>query len=356
MKTPLITTTIGAFPKPNYVPVRDWFDLSRETGGMNGPETTYQYSKDVEKNKDAHEDLFIRAAREVLDIQIRSGILIPTDGEVRRENYIHYHCRHLSGFDFKNLEHRVLRDGAYETDLPAIRSPISHYNNNYSVHDYSASQNVSSRPVKFTLPGPLTIMDTTADCFYNDRPKLNAALASTINEEVLALVEAGCRHIQIDEPLFARSVEDALDFGMEGLERCFYGVPKSVARIVHMCCGYPDHLDDDNYKKADPSSYDQLSQAIDEAAFDQISIEDKHCCNDLKLLEKFKNKSVIFGSVAIASSTLETVEEVVERLRSALNHIDRDRLLVAPDCGLGLLPAPLAEEKLTAMCKAAAIV
>jgi 5-methyltetrahydropteroyltriglutamate--homocysteine methyltransferase len=199
-------------------------------------------------------------------------------------------------------------------------------------------------------------MDTTADCFYNDRPKLNAALASTINEEVLALVEAGCRHIQIDEPLFARSVEDALDFGMEGLERCFYGVPKSVARIVHMCCGYPDHLDDDNYKKADPSSYDQLSQAIDEAAFDQISIEDKHCCNDLKLLEKFKNKSVIFGSVAIASSTLETVEEVVERLRSALNHIDRDRLIVAPDCGLGLLPAPLAEEKLTAMCKAAAVV
>ena len=85
MKTPLITTTIGAFPKPNYVPVRDWFDLSRETGGMNSSETTYQYSKDVEKNKDAHEDLFIRAAREVLDIQIRSGILIPTDGEVRRE-------------------------------------------------------------------------------------------------------------------------------------------------------------------------------------------------------------------------------------------------------------------------------
>ena len=356
MKVPLITTTIGAFPKPKYVPIRDWFDAAKDAGGMNTSETTYQYSKDIEKNKDAHEGLFIRAAQEVLGIQIRAGISIPTDGEVRRENYIHYHCRHLGGFDFNNLEHRVLRDGAYETDLPAIRGPILHSSKNYSAHDYVASQGVSSRPVKFTLPGPLTIMDTTADCFYNDRPKLNAALAKTINKEVLALVKAGCRHIQIDEPLFARSVKDALDFGMEGLERCFYGVPKSVTRIVHMCCGYPDHLDDTDYKKADPSSYYELSKAIDQAAFDQISIEDKHCCNNLNLLEQFENKTVIFGSLAIASSALETVEEVVERLSAALNHIDRDRLVVAPDCGLGLLPAQLAEDKLRVMCQAAAIV
>ena len=356
MKPPLLTTTIGAFPKPKYVPIRDWFDSAREKGGMNTSETTYQYTIDVEKNKNNHEDLFKRAAKEVLDIQIRSGISIPTDGEVRRENYIHYHCRHLAGFDFNTLEHRVLRDGAYETDLPAIRSKILHSGKNYSAHDYIASQIVSSKPVKFTLPGPLTIMDTTADCFYNDRPKLNAALAATINAEVLALVEAGCKHIQIDEPLFARSVKDALDFGMEGLERCFYKVPKSVARIVHMCCGYPDHLDDNDYKKANPSSYHQLSQAIDEAAFDQISIEDKHCCNDLKLLEQFKNKTVIFGSLAIASSILESVEEITERLNAALNYIDRDRLVVAPDCGLGLLSAQLAEKKLKAMCKAAALV
>ena len=86
MKAPLITTTIGAFPKPKYVPIRDWFDSAKDAGGMNTPETTHQYSKDIEKDKDVHEDLFIRAAQEVLDIQIRAGISIPTDGEVRREN------------------------------------------------------------------------------------------------------------------------------------------------------------------------------------------------------------------------------------------------------------------------------
>ena len=193
MELPLKTTTLGAFPKPNYVPVRDWFDLARKTGGMNTAETTRQYSTDIEKNKNKHEKLFIRAAKEVLDIQIRAGILIPTDGEVRRENYIHYHCRHLAGFDFNKLEHRVLRDGAYETDLPAIRGKVLTSGKSYSAHDYLASQAVSSQPVKFTLPGPLTIMDTTADCFYDDRPKLNADLADTINKEVLALVDAGCK-------------------------------------------------------------------------------------------------------------------------------------------------------------------
>jgi 5-methyltetrahydropteroyltriglutamate--homocysteine methyltransferase len=354
MKKSLETTTIGAFPKPSYVPVRDWFDAAREKGGMNSAQTTLDYTSDVEKDKDTHEALFVRAAKEVIDIQLRAGVSIPTDGEVRRENYIHYHCRHLDGFDFDTLEHRILRDGAYETDLPAIRNAISHTDKCYSVHDYLASQSVSSRPVKFTMPGPLTIMDTTADCFYNDRPKLNAVLADTVNKEILALVDAGCQYIQVDEPLFAREVNDALDFGMEGLERCFHNVPKSVTRVVHMCCGYPDHLDDHEYKKADPDSYHRLSKTIDDVAFDQISIEDAHCCNNLDLLDKFQSKTVIFGAVAIADSRVETVDEVVARLQSALEHIDRDRLVVAPDCGLGLLTAKLAEDKLRVMCQAAA--
>jgi len=350
------TTTLGAFPKPSYVPVRDWFDIARETGGMNSSQTTLNYTTDSQEMDGAHEALFVRAAKEVIDIQLRAGITIPTDGEVRRENYIHYHCRHLKGFDFVNLEHRILRDGAYETDLPAIRSPIGHTGKLYGAHDYLASQRVSPRPVKFTLPGPLTIMDTTADCYYDDRPKLNAALAETVNKEILGLVEAGCQYIQVDEPLFARKVEDALDFGMEGLERCFHGVPKSVTRVVHMCCGYPDHLDDHDYKKADPDSYHRLATSIDEAAFDQISIEDAHCCNDLGLLDKFQSKTVLFGAISIANSRVETVEEVTARLAAALEHIDRDRLVVAPDCGLGLLSAELAEAKLRVMCEAAALI
>lgn len=353
MSLPLTTTTIGSFPKPSYLPIRDWFDSARTSTGMNDPQTTKEYSKSFNNFTSKDEELFIKAAKEIIAIQIRAGVTIPTDGEVRRENYIHYHCRYLQGFDFKNLERRVLRDGAYETDLPAIRSVVRHQKELYAAKDFLASQNVSSSPLKFTLPGPLTIMDTNANCFYHDRAQLNRDLADTINREIMGLVEAGCKYIQIDEPLFARQIDDALSFGLEGIERCFHGVPKQVKRIVHMCCGYPDHLDDENYKKADPRSYFTLSEMIDQAKFDQLSIEDAHCLNDLKLLERYPNKSIIFGAIAVARSKIESIDSVINRIQEALEHIDRERLIIAPDCGLGLLSPEQAEAKLKVMVAAA---
>lgn len=353
MPSPLTTTTIGSFPKPSYLPIRDWFDAARTATGMNDPQTTKEYSKSFNSFTDHDEKLFIQAAKEIIAVQLKAGVTIPTDGEVRRENYIHYHCRYLEGFDFDNLEHRVLRDGAYETDLPAIRGTVRHRKELYAAKDYTASQNVSPVPLKFTLPGPLTIMDTNANCFYEDRVHLNRDLADTINREIMGLVEAGCQYIQIDEPLFARQIKDALSFGLEGIERCFHGVPKHVKRIVHMCCGYPDFLDDENYKKADPQSYFLLSEMVDKAKFDQLSIEDAHCLNDLKLLELYPNKSIIFGAIAVARSQIEDVDSVVNRIQEALKHIDRDRLIIAPDCGLGLLSPEQAEAKLKIMVAAA---
>ena len=126
----------------------------------------------------------------------------------------------------------------------------------------------------------------------------------------MALVDAGCSFIQVDEPLFARQVDDALSFGMEGIDRCFHKVPKNVTKILHLCCGYPDHLDDVNYKKADPESYFILANHIDQLPVDQISIEDAHCCNDLNLLEHFKNSTVILGSIAIAKSQIEKIDDI----------------------------------------------
>ena len=118
MKTKLPTTVIGSFPKPDYLPIRDWFDSARDNGKMDSPSVTRGYSDFA--ISEADEALFVRAAGEMTDLQVDAGVDIPTDGEVRRENYIHYHCRHLTGFDFDELEHRMLRDGAYETGLPAI--------------------------------------------------------------------------------------------------------------------------------------------------------------------------------------------------------------------------------------------
>jgi 5-methyltetrahydropteroyltriglutamate--homocysteine methyltransferase len=123
-----------------------------------------------------------------------------------------------------------------------------------------------------------------------------------------------------------------------------------------MCCGYPGHLDDRDYLKADPGIYSLLAKALDESSIDQVSIEDAHRHNDLELLERFPSTTIILGSVAIATSRIEAIEEIAGRLSAALEHIDRDRLVAAPDCGLMMLGRDLAMQKLKNLSEAAMLV
>ena len=346
------TTCIGAYPKPDYVPLRDWFTVDH---GMTdaGAQVTHGYSATMAQATAETEALLVRGTRQAIEDQVAAGIDVPTDGEIRRENYIHYHCRHLDGFDFANLTRRSLRDGAYETDLPTIVGPVAPKGGHFLTVDYRVAQGFTSRPVKITVPGPVTIMDTVANRHYCDDRALAFDLAGAINHEVRALAAAGCACIQVDEPLFARKVGAALDYGIECLERCFDGVPDEVTRVVHICCGYPNRLDDRDYHKADQESYFRLARALDAAAIDQVSIEDAHRHNDLTLLDEFRDKTVVLGVVAVARSRVESVEEVAMRLTEALDHIDRSRLVAGPDCGLGLLGLRLARAKLAVLCEAA---
>ena len=349
------TTCIGAYPKPDYVPIIDWFQ-QKEGLTIAGADVTRKANKVLLEEDAASEALFVKATGAAVADQVEAGVDIPTDGEQRRENYIHYHCRHLNGFDFENLTRKVLRDGAYAAELPTINGRISPRGNHFLDRDYKIAAGFTDRPVKITIPGPTTIMDTTANAFYEDEKQLALDLAEALNFEIRALAEAGCRHIQVDEPVFARNVARALDYGVECLDRCFHGVDDGVTRVMHMCCGYPEKLDDEDYQKADPLGYFQLADAVDQSSIQQVSLEDAHRHNDLSLLEKFGNTTVIFGAVAIADSRTESVEEIRERLTKALGHIEKERLMAAPDCGLAMLGRELAMKKLGNLCKAAAIV
>ncbi len=345
----LQTTTIGAFPKPDYVPITDWFQ------GAAGPDTvspTQGYAAQMAQAGAEAEALFARAAGAVIADQVASGVDIPTDGEVRRENYIHYHCRHLDGIDFATLTEKELRGGAYAASLPTITGKVR-ARDRFLAHDWRVAQAFTDKPLKVTMPGPMTITDTVANTFYDDEARLGADLAAAINEELKALAAAGCRHIQIDEPVFARKPDQALAWGFENLERCFHGAPGGVVRTVHMCCGYPDRLDNPDYPKADRNAYLRLADAIEESSVQAVSLEDAHRHNDLALLERFATTTVIFGAVAVARSRVESVDEIRGRLRAALQHIDAGRLIAAPDCGLGLLGRDLAVAKLTNLCAAA---
>jgi len=265
---------------------------------------------------------------------------------------VHYHCRHLSGIDFDELTEKSLRDGAYVTSLPTIRAKVS-AGTPFLNKDWKRAQRQTDRPVKVTLPGPMTVTDTTTDVFYNNNKKLGADIADALNVEIRQLASDGCRQIQIDEPLFARHPQSALEYGFENLERAFHGCPDSVLRTAHMCCGYPDQLDNNNYPKADPQCYVQLADAVEYSSINVISIEDAHRHNDLRLLELYKTTTVILGVVAIAKSEVETVEQIRSRLLTALNYIDADRLMAAPDCGLGMLSRDVAVAKLRNLCSAA---
>ncbi len=345
----LLTTTIGAYPKPDFVPVPDWF---RAKAGPDTADPTDGYLEALAAMGDEAEALFERGVRQVVEDQVGAGIDIPTDGEIRRENYIHYHCRHLDGISFDTLTSKQVRGGTYRADLPSIIGTVR-ARDRFLAADWAMAQAVTERPVKITLPGPMTIADTTVDLFYNDHPRLCADLAAAVNVEVRALAEAGCTWIQIDEPVFARKPDIALSYGIANLERCFHGVPKQVIRTMHMCCGYPDKIDRDDYPKADLDAYTRLAGAVDRSCVDVVSIEDAHRYNDLSLLDLFANTKVILGVVAIAKSRVEPVEEIKARLEAALDHIDPERLIAAPDCGLGILGRDLALVKLRNLCTAA---
>ncbi len=346
---PLRTTCLGAYPKPDYVPITDWFQVGHDVENYNDLVlNTWHEDPEIQAALD-------RATAEVVADQIACGIDIVTDGEVRRENYVHYQCRHFDGFDFQNLAHRVLRNGAYEADLPAIRGPVRARGQSVLVRDWQVAQAASDRPVKMTLPGPMTISDTTADEYYGDPETLARDLATALNSEVRALAEAGCRHIQIDEPIFARKPDAALAYGVGTLGTCFDGIPGDVTRIMHMCCGYPNRLDDTDYPKADQDAYRQIARAVD-GVVDQISIEDAHRHNPPELFQLFEHSTLIVGFITVASSRVESVEEIRTRMLEVLELVPAERLIAAPDCGLGFLGRDLAMRKLRNMTEAAASV
>ena len=355
--TRLKTTTIGAYPKPSYTPIRDWFpdpddaDARRQGEGLLKRWQRAGCEQGLEEAGQLAEENFVAAIEEVVRDQVDAGIDIPTDGEVRRENYIFYQCRHMNGFDFEHLTEKVARQGAFTAEVPTITGPVS-TRELVLARDWRIAQNATDRPVKITLPGPMTITDSLANSYYPDPRSQGLALAEALNAEVLSLAEAGCLHIQVDEPVFARKPELALEYGIEHLERVFHGVPENVQRVVHMCCGYPNALDVTEYLKADPQAYFQIASAMDDAAIDAVSIEDAHRHNDLSLLEHYRKTTVLLGVVAIAKSRVEEVDEIKDRLQEALHHIDSDRLVAAPDCGLGLLGRDLAVRKLKRLCEA----
>ena len=342
------TTVIGSYPKPSYLKIPNWFQ-SKITHG------TDEYNDFISKNNKKELDNFlIKATEEILLEQKQLGIDIVTDGEVGRENYIYSFCRHLKGIDFNNLTPKKMRNGAYTIKCPTIVSKLDYINGIYQSDEWVKSNQIAiknNQILKFTIPGPMTICDSLSNNYYKSNKEICEDLVPLIRREILYLKKKGCKNIQIDEPLFARNPEIALDWGIDLLNLIVKDI-QDIYFTVHICCGYPNYLDQKDYEKAQVKSYNILSKKLDQSLIDGISIEDGHCHLDLKFLENIKNKDIILGVIAIAKSDIETVESIRERIETALKYIEKKRLIISPDCGLGYLSKELIFKKINNMVSA----
>ncbi|XP_030850694.1 uncharacterized protein LOC115918019 [Strongylocentrotus purpuratus] len=346
---PLRTTVIGSYPKSACCNIPDWFTNQADYN----PADFNKFVKGVAPED--YEALVDKAVKETLKEQTSLGIDVVTDGEIRRGNYINHLCRHLEGFDFENLTRKSCRNGAWVSEVPTIRGKMRIPDEmDWIAEEWRSAQNNCDKPVKVTVPGPMTIIGSTANVFYDDVKELSSDLVKVVNAHIKHLVKAGCRHIQLDEPVMVRDPDVALDYGIDHASQCFDGVGTDVTKTVHLCCGYPLYLDQTDYPKADKDAYFVVADKLDQAGFDEISLEDAHRRNDLSLFDHFKKTKVILGSVAVARSRVETVEEIRSRLRDVLKHLPAaDHLIVAPDCGLGFLPKDILRAKLANMVEAA---
>lgn len=369
---PVKTTVVGAWPKPDYLDLPDWFSSGNGMVCYN-PVMKEKALASLEKNGDCVTDVVQKAVDEVITKQLDLGLDVVTDGEIERENYFFHFVRNIQGMQLDGKTKKLIRDGASST-YAAMAVGKLEINEGWAWKEWERSVQVveqwltkngqggddvrarAAGRVKYTIPGPMTMMDCIVDKHYGEGKERDLIddLISCVNKEILNLAEHGCKIIQIDEPVMMRYPDKAVAYGLQDVVKCFQGLPSDVTTIVHLCCGYPDHLDQDDYIKADKNIYITLAQLLDKSGIHQASIEDAQAQNELdQLLPHFKNITIILGVVKVARSTVEPADLIEQRARDALKYIDPDRLILAPDCGLGFLPEDLIMQKLSNMVQAA---
>jgi len=297
------------------------------------------------------------AVRIWMAAQERAGLDVVTDGEQRRRHYIWGFFQGLDGIDTVNLAMRAQRAQRYHKEIPAARligEPA--YCGPIFVDALRATRAMTTRPVKVTLPGPMTIVDSIVDTVGGrTEAALAMRFAEVLNLEARALVNAGAAIIQFDEPCFNVYVDKVRDWGLDALERAAEGV--STTKAVHICYGYGTE-DVKRWKSAnrDWSHYETTLPLLAKSSIDQVSVETAASGVDISVVEALREKDVLLGVIDVGNETIETPEIVARRLDAALRYIDPEHLWACTDCGMLPLSRKAAEGKLHALAAGAALV
>ncbi|HGH6024765.1 TPA: methionine synthase [Vibrio mimicus] len=294
------------------------------------------------------------ALRVALHEQLISGVDIVSDGEQTRQHFVTTFIEHLHGVDFENRQTVKIRD-RYEASVPSVVGPVSRQKAVF-VEDAKFLRSQTDKPIKWALPGPMTMVDTLYDAHYKSRKTLALEFAKILNEEAKELEAAGVDIIQFDEPAFNVFFDEVNDWGIEALERAIDGLKCETA--VHICYGYGIKANTD-WKKTLGSEwrqYEEVFPKLQQSKIDIISLECHNSHVPMELLELVRGKKVMVGAIDVATNSIETPEAVAATLRNALKYVDADKLYPCTNCGMAPLSRDVARAKLSSLSAGAEIV
>jgi 5-methyltetrahydropteroyltriglutamate--homocysteine methyltransferase len=335
--TKLLQTTIaGSLPKPAWLaaPNELWAPWRLEGDAL------------AEGKRDA--------VRLVLADQEQAGIDIVTDGEQTRRHFVTTFLEGLDGVDFAHRRSVRIRN-RYDAEVPVVVGPVARRHPVF-VDDARFLRAATGRKVKYTLPGPMTMVDTLYDDHYKSREKLAMAFAEILNDEARAIEASGVDVIQFDEPAFNVYFDEVREWGVETLERAAQGLACKTA--VHVCYGYGIKANID-WKKTLGSEWRQYEETfplLARSAIRQVSLECANSHVPIELIGLLEGKDVLVGAIDVTTDRVETPEDVAKTIRAALKYVPADRLQPCTNCGMVPLARDVARGKLRALGVGAALV
>ncbi|MBI3028885.1 MAG: methionine synthase [Candidatus Rokubacteria bacterium] len=333
----LLTTIVGSLPKPSWLAKPEVLWAPWQLSG--------------EALEEAKRDAVLIALKE----QEAAGLDIVTDGEQTRQHFVHGFLEAIEGVDFGRRVTIGIRANRYKAEVPTVTGPIRRRGPVHS-DDARWARAHTRRPLKFTLPGPMTIVDTLADEHYRDRPRLAMEFARVLNEEARELAALGVDVVQLDEPAFNVYLDDVKAWGIDALHRAIEGL--SCRTAVHICYGYgiKANIEWKQTLGSEWRQYEETFPLLAGSRIDQVSLECANSRVPLALLGLLKDKDVMVGVIDVAGSAVETPQQVAETIRKAMAFVAPDRLYPSTNCGMVPLRRDVARGKLRALVAGAALV
>jgi 5-methyltetrahydropteroyltriglutamate--homocysteine methyltransferase len=289
-----------------------------------------------------------------LKLQEDAGIDIVSDGEQSRQHFVHGFLECVDGIDFSQRVEIGIRANRYKAMVPTVTSALR-LNGRVHATEAQLARAHTTRKLKFTLPGPMTIVDTIADAYYGDRIKMAMAFADLLNTEARALQSDGVDLVQFDEPAFNVYMRDVEEWGIEALHRAADGL--SCRTAVHICYGYgiKANIDWKATLGSQWRQYQEIFPALAKSRMDQVSVECRNSRVPLELLKLLHGKEVQVGVIDVATDAVETPEQVAATIAEAAQYVAREKIIASTNCGMAPMYRDVAAAKLEALVKGAAM-